>query len=73
MSATDVQAIRATERSSASFLSWRPGGLGASAGEMTQLAAAADVEAVVLPGCGRYPAEEAPEAVLSVLTTFPAP
>ncbi len=35
--------------------------------------AADDMESVVLPGCGHYPAEETPDAMLSSLTPFPAP
>ncbi|WP_310721037.1 alpha/beta fold hydrolase [Streptomyces lydicus] len=35
--------------------------------------AAQDVASVVVPGCGHYPAEEAPDAVLSALTAFLAP
>lgn len=34
---------------------------------------AADVQTVVLPGCGHHPAEETPEAMLSALTAFLAP
>ncbi|WP_243437362.1 alpha/beta fold hydrolase [Streptomyces sp. FH025] len=43
--------------------------LGAAVGATMRLAAE-DVESVVLPGCGHYPAEEAPEAMLSALTAF---
>lgn len=32
-----------------------------------------DVESLVLSECGHYPAEEAPEAMLSALTAFLAP
>ncbi|MFE7590678.1 alpha/beta fold hydrolase [Kitasatospora sp. NPDC057512] len=46
--------------------------LGASVGATMQLAAD-DVESLVLPECGHYPAEEAPEAMLSALTAFLAP
>ncbi|MFF2615819.1 alpha/beta fold hydrolase [Kitasatospora sp. NPDC058046] len=46
--------------------------LGASVGATMRLAAD-DVETLVLPDCGHYPAEEAPEAMLSALTTFLAP
>ncbi|MFE6161527.1 alpha/beta fold hydrolase [Streptomyces sp. NPDC056486] len=35
--------------------------------------AADDVESLVLDECGHYPAEEAPEAMLSALTEFLAP
>ncbi|MET4641384.1 pimeloyl-ACP methyl ester carboxylesterase [Streptomyces atratus] len=35
--------------------------------------AADDVESLVLPECGHYPVEEAPEAMLSTLTAFLAP
>ncbi|TDD93357.1 alpha/beta fold hydrolase [Actinomadura rubrisoli] len=47
-----------------------------SAGESvsdTMRLAADDVESVVLTDCGHYPAEEAPEAMLSALTAFLAP
>ncbi|MFC7015365.1 alpha/beta fold hydrolase [Streptomyces viridiviolaceus] len=46
--------------------------LGSSVGATMQLTAD-DVESVVLPECGHYPAEEAPEAMLSALTAFLAP
>jgi len=46
--------------------------LGASVGATMQLAAD-DVQSLVVPECGHYPAEEAPEAVLSALTAFLAP
>ncbi|MFB9638891.1 alpha/beta fold hydrolase [Streptomyces spiralis] len=46
--------------------------LGASVGATMKLAAD-DVESVVLPECGHYPAEEAPDAMLSALTAFLAP
>ncbi|GGX68941.1 alpha/beta fold hydrolase [Streptomyces minutiscleroticus] len=46
--------------------------LGASVGA-TMKPAADHVESLVLPGCGHYPAEEAPEAMLSALTAFLAP
>lgn len=46
--------------------------LGASVGATMKLAAD-HVESIVLPGCGHYPAEEAPEAMLSALTAFLAP
>ncbi len=39
----------------------------------TMRAAAEHVESVVVPECGHYPAEEAPEAVLAALTPFLAP
>ncbi|MFD4393591.1 alpha/beta fold hydrolase [Kitasatospora sp. NPDC058478] len=37
------------------------------------LAAADDVQGPVLPDCGHYPAEEAPQAMLAALTAFLAP
>ncbi|MEV5546710.1 alpha/beta hydrolase [Streptomyces sp. NPDC052309] len=46
--------------------------LGASVGATMKLAAD-DVESLVLARCGHYPAEEAPEAMLSALTAFMAP
>ncbi|MGW2283178.1 alpha/beta fold hydrolase [Streptomyces phaeochromogenes] len=46
--------------------------MGTSVGETMKLGAD-DVESLVLPECGRYPAEEAPEAMLSALTAFLAP
>jgi pimeloyl-ACP methyl ester carboxylesterase len=46
--------------------------LGAGVGE-TMARGADDVETLVLPGCGHYPAEEAPEAMLDALTGFLAP
>lgn len=46
--------------------------LGASVGA-TMKRAADHVESIVLPECGHYPAEEAPEAMLSALTAFLAP
>jgi pimeloyl-ACP methyl ester carboxylesterase len=36
----------------------------------TIAAAATRVEACVLPSCGHYPAEEAPDALLSALLPF---
>ncbi|MER6690629.1 alpha/beta fold hydrolase [Streptomyces minutiscleroticus] len=39
----------------------------------TMKLAAEDVQTVILPECGHYPAEEAPEQMLSVLSTFLAP
>lgn len=39
----------------------------------TMKPAADDVESLVLPECGHYPVEEAPEAMLSTLTAFLAP
>ncbi|MFF8370172.1 alpha/beta fold hydrolase [Streptomyces lydicus] len=61
MSATVVQASRATERSSGS-------------GVPTRLRLAAqDVQSVILPDCGHYPAEEAPDAMLSALNPFLSP
>ncbi|MFF7244927.1 alpha/beta fold hydrolase [Embleya sp. NPDC008237] len=39
----------------------------------TMRLAADDVQSVVIPECGHYPAEEAPEATLSALTEFLAP
>ena len=35
--------------------------------------AADDVHSVVIPGCGHYGLEEAPEEILTALTTFLAP
>lgn len=46
--------------------------LGASVGAGLD-SAADDVRTVVLPDCGHYPAEEAPEAMLSALAAFLAP
>ncbi|MFC0842357.1 alpha/beta fold hydrolase [Streptomyces noboritoensis] len=46
--------------------------LGASVGATMKLVAD-DVESIVLPECGHYPAEEAPEAMLSALTAFLSP
>ncbi|MCX5602473.1 alpha/beta hydrolase [Streptomyces phaeochromogenes] len=46
--------------------------MGASVGETMKLGAD-DVESLVLPECGHYPAEEAPEAMLTALTAFLAP
>lgn len=46
--------------------------LGASVGA-TMRRAAHDVQSLVLPECGHYPAEEAPEAMLAALTAFLAP
>ncbi|MFE2157761.1 alpha/beta fold hydrolase [Streptomyces lydicus] len=46
--------------------------LGDAVGATMRLAAQ-DVASVVLPDCGHYPAEEAPDAVLSALTAFLAP
>ena len=46
--------------------------LGAGVGE-TMARGADDVETLVLPDCGHYPAEEAPEAMLTALTAFLAP
>ncbi|TQM31443.1 alpha/beta fold hydrolase [Nocardia bhagyanarayanae] len=46
--------------------------LGASVGE-TMTLAADDVDSLVLPECGHYPAEEAPGAMLAALTAFLAP
>lgn len=39
----------------------------------TMRLAADDVDSLILPGCGHYPAEEAPEAMLAALTAFLAP
>ncbi|MEV0407529.1 alpha/beta hydrolase [Actinoallomurus sp. NPDC050550] len=39
----------------------------------TMKLAADDVESLIIPGCGHYPAEEAPEEMLAALTTFLAP
>jgi len=41
--------------------------------EQTMTQAATDIRSVVLPDCGHYPAEEAPEAMLGVLSDFLAP
>lgn len=41
--------------------------------ENTMRLAATDVTSLVLPDCGHYPAEEAPEAMLGALTEFLAP
>jgi pimeloyl-ACP methyl ester carboxylesterase len=38
--------------------------------EKTMRLAAVDVRGVILPDCGHYPAEEAPEAMLAALTPF---
>ncbi|MEV6126281.1 alpha/beta hydrolase [Streptomyces violaceusniger] len=46
--------------------------LGEAVGNTMRLAAD-DVESHVLPGCGHYPAEEVPEAMLAALTAFLAP
>ncbi|BAC72885.1 hydrolase [Streptomyces avermitilis] len=46
--------------------------MGASVSETMKLAAD-DVESLVLPECGHYPAEETPEAMLAALTAFLAP
>ncbi|MGW3935087.1 alpha/beta fold hydrolase [Streptomyces phaeochromogenes] len=46
--------------------------MGTSVGETMKLGAD-DVESLVLPECGHYPAEEAPEAMLTALTAFLAP
>ncbi|WP_342671505.1 alpha/beta hydrolase [Streptomyces phaeochromogenes] len=46
--------------------------MGTSVGETMKLGAD-DVESLVLPECGDYPAEEAPEAMLTALTAFLAP
>lgn len=46
--------------------------LGEAVGK-TMKRAADEVESVVIPGCGHYPAEEAPEEMLAALTTFLAP
>jgi pimeloyl-ACP methyl ester carboxylesterase len=39
----------------------------------TMKLAADDVQALVIPGCGHHPAEEAPEETLAALTAFLAP
>jgi pimeloyl-ACP methyl ester carboxylesterase len=39
----------------------------------TMKLAADDVQTLVIPGCGHYPAEEAPEETLAALTAFLAP
>jgi pimeloyl-ACP methyl ester carboxylesterase len=47
-----------------------------SSGELvgnTMKLAADDVETLIIPGCGHYPAEEAPEAMLAGLTVFLTP
>ncbi|SCF78572.1 MULTISPECIES: alpha/beta hydrolase [unclassified Streptomyces] len=41
--------------------------------ENTMKLAADDLESVILPDCGHYPAEEAPEAMLAALMRFLAP
>jgi pimeloyl-ACP methyl ester carboxylesterase len=41
--------------------------------EQTMRRAAEDVQSVVVPDCGHYPAEEAPEAMLAALAAFLAP
>ena len=46
--------------------------LGESVGSTMRLAAD-DVESLIIPNCGHYPAEEAPEAMLHALTAFLAP
>ncbi|WP_231929517.1 alpha/beta fold hydrolase [Micromonospora inositola] len=46
--------------------------IGEGAG-VTMKAAAHDVQAVVIPNCGHWVAEEAPEEMLAALTTFLAP
>lgn len=46
--------------------------LGAAVGATMRLGGA-DVQTVVLPECGHYPAEEAPEYMLSALSAFLAP
>ncbi|MGB0748546.1 MAG: alpha/beta fold hydrolase [Magnetospiraceae bacterium] len=38
--------------------------------EMEQKALASDVESVIIPGCGHFPAEEKPEVLLAALTDF---
>ena len=48
------------------------GSLGEAVANTMKLAAD-DVQTVVIPGCGHYIAEEAPEKVLAALTTFLAP
>jgi pimeloyl-ACP methyl ester carboxylesterase len=47
-------------------------GIGEGAANTMKLAAN-DVQSVVIPGCGHYCLEEAPEKVLAALTTFLAP
>ena len=44
-------------------------GIGEGA-ENTMRLAADDVHSVVIPGCGHYCLEEAPEEILAALTTF---
>ncbi|SNX66266.1 pimeloyl-ACP methyl ester carboxylesterase [Streptomyces sp. TLI_55] len=46
--------------------------VGAAVGATMKLGAE-DVQTVVVPGCGHYPAEEAPEPMLSALSAFLAP
>lgn len=45
---------------------------GGLVGETMRLAAD-DVDSVIIPGCGHYPAEEDPDAMLAALTAFLAP
>ncbi|MGO9219934.1 MAG: alpha/beta fold hydrolase [Streptosporangiaceae bacterium] len=39
----------------------------------TMRLAADDVQSVVIPGCGHYCLEEAPQEILATLTAFPTP
>jgi pimeloyl-ACP methyl ester carboxylesterase len=45
---------------------------GAMVGNLMQLVAD-DVQALVIPGCGHWVAEQAPEELLAALTAFLAP
>ena len=47
-------------------------GIGEGAANTMKLAAD-DVQSLVIPGCGHYCLEEAPEEILAALTTFLAP
>ena len=47
-------------------------GIGEGAANTMRLAAD-DVQSVVIPGCGHYCLEEAPEEVVAALTAFLAP
>ena len=48
------------------------GGIGEGAANTMRLAAG-DVQSVVIPGCGHYLLEEAPQEMLATLTAFLAP
>jgi pimeloyl-ACP methyl ester carboxylesterase len=41
--------------------------------EATLAPAVPNLRSLILPGCGHFPAEEAPEAMLAALTEFLAP